>query len=335
MRLESARELRNNLDRLLSNQSTRGADMNPVARVIHRWSQTLKGEAEILDGLALGIAPGPQPHQYKLAIRIARASQRRHELVTAISSMARSETDVRVTGLISAQGSKRPQTQDRYRPLRAGASVGHYQTPAGTLGFFARRGAEIGFVSNNHILADCNRANEMDPILQPGTTDGGEHPRDEIGELVTFVRLQTRGKNLVDAAFAKLVDEHNCGTCDVLGIGPISGIADEPTDFYRVVKSGRATGFTEGEITAFEVSPVVHYLGLPPMTFGGQIEIAGTGNNAFSRGGDSGALILDMDGAAVAMLFACSQKGADNDRGLTYANPVGRVLSALEVQLLQ
>jgi hypothetical protein len=59
-----------------------------------------------------------------------------------------------------------------------------------------------------------------------------------------------------------------------------------------------------------------------------QVEIEG-GEEAFSDGGDSGSLILDMDRRAVALLFA----GAD-DANITWANPIRRVLRALGVRLV-
>jgi len=53
------------------------------------------------------------------------------------------------------------------------------------------------------------------------------------------------------------------------------------------------------------------------------------GDEAFSDGGDSGSLILDMERRAVGLLFA----GAD-DANVTWANPIRRVLRALRVRLV-
>jgi hypothetical protein len=95
----------------------------------------------------------------------------------------------------------------------------------------------------------------------------------------------------------------------------------------RVFKFGRTTLFTRGMITAFGLDNLpVNYAprGQPPRiySFDNQIEIVGRPGLPFSRGGDSGSLILDAGRRAVALLFA----GSD-ETGVTYANPIHAVLS--------
>ena len=53
-------------------------------------------------------------------------------------------------------------------------------------------------------------------------------------------------------------------------------------------------------------------------------------------GGDSGSLIVTDNEARnpVALLFAGSNQGGSNGRGLTYANPIDAVLNNLSVRLL-
>ena len=51
-------------------------------------------------------------------------------------------------------------------------------------------------------------------------------------------------------------------------------------------------------------------------------------------GGDSGSLIVDREMRAVALLFAGGETGGTNGLGLTFANPIGAVLSALKAALL-
>ena len=63
----------------------------------------------------------------------------------------------------------------RLRPAPGGVSLGHYQITAGTFGCVVRdqaSGARL-LLSNNHVLANGNEASPEDPILQPGTADGG------------------------------------------------------------------------------------------------------------------------------------------------------------------
>jgi hypothetical protein len=61
-------------------------------------------------------------------------------------------------------------TKSANRPLRIGGSVGHFKITAGTLGCFvrARIGDALHILTNNHVLADENRAKVGDAILQPG-----------------------------------------------------------------------------------------------------------------------------------------------------------------------
>jgi len=50
-----------------------------------------------------------------------------------------------------------------------------------------------------------------------------------------------------------------------------------------------------------------------------QIEIEGDGDDLFSQDGDSGSLIVNSHRLAVALLFAGSDLGGSNGKGLTYA----------------
>ena len=70
------------------------------------------------------------------------------------------------------------------------------------------------------------------------------------------------------------------------------------------------------------------------LRFDGQIEIEGAGSKSFSDGGDSGSLIVNSRMQAVALLFAGSDTGGRNGAGLTYANPIHRVLNELGATLL-
>jgi hypothetical protein len=87
------------------------------------------------------------------------------------------------------------------RPQPCGVSIGHHAITAGTLGCLVRRnGDEDGFyiLSNNHVLADCDRANIGDLILEPGPDDGGRLD-DPIAELSDFEPITAR--------------EHSCNRC--------------------------------------------------------------------------------------------------------------------------
>ncbi len=100
-----------------------------------------------------------------------------------------------------------------------------------------------------------------------------------------------------------------------------------------VKKVGRTTGVTHGRVSAIEVDKVVIDYDMGSLSFDNRIEIESVGNSAFSAGGDSGSLILDEEILGCALLFAGSERGGPNDRGLTYANPIATVLKRLAIEL--
>lgn len=73
---------------------------------------------------------------------------------------------------------------------------------------------------------------------------------------------------------------------------------------------------------------------LGTLRFDQQIEIEGADDVAFSAGGDSGSLVVDEAGQAVALLFAGGDQGGTNGHGLTYANSLPLVLESLKVDLM-
>ncbi len=229
-----------------------------------------------------------------------------------------------------------PWYQKMTRPLRIGASIGHFKITAGTLGAFVRdRGdGSILILSNNHVLANENRAKKGDHILQPGAFDGGQDPAQKVGELLRFVRLKKTGANRVDCAVASIDSGIAFDQRTLTGLGKIAGLGDPVlADDAPVGKVGRTTGTTRGRVSAFEMDNVVVQYDLGVLKFDNQVEIEGTDAGPFSQGGDSGSLIVDGDRRAVALLFAGSDQGGPEGRGLTFANPIHAVFDALKVDL--
>ncbi len=79
----------------------------------------------------------------------------------------------------------------RVRPPQPGCSMGHYHISAGTFGGIVYDNAtgEKLILSNNHVLANTNDAYIGDPILQPGSYDGGAVPEDVVATLYRFVPI--------------------------------------------------------------------------------------------------------------------------------------------------
>lgn len=285
--------------------------------------------------LALGISPDLR-RGYALAVRITGEDPTGTEAMIAdLQEQARGEIDVRRVGRIRALSAptepdapQPAELQQRVRPLIPGLSVAHPDVTAGTLGGFVRIGGALHVLSNNHVLANSDRARVGDPTLQPGPADGGT-AADRIGALAAWVDLDPAAANHVDAAVA-LLDEGVDVDLTAYPGGPLDSVRVDPPESPAVAKIGRTTGFSTGRVTAFEVDGLVIDYPEGAVSFDDQIEVEGD-VGSFSDGGDSGSVIFTRDPrAAYALLFAGSTSGGSTGAGLTYANPLATVLVALE-----
>jgi hypothetical protein len=328
MQLESARNLKRRLTETLLRDLLGPVHRRALGMAARPVATAVGGPATI----ALGIARRT-PRDYRLAVRVQQRGLEDSRHVDLIKKKARREVDIRYIGRVAKR--EVPWYQRRTRPLRIGCSVGHYNVTAGTLGCFVVQGDRIYILSNNHVLADENRARKGDAILQPGKFDGGRRPADVVGKLDRFVKLKATGRNSVDCAIASVGDDVKYSANSLTGIGKLAGLADEFLDEgAAVAKVGRTTGTTRGRVTAFELDNVVVAYDLGNLRFDGQVEVESTGDGPFSQGGDSGSLIVNAQHKGVALLFAGSDLGGSDGQGLTYANPLGAVLEALKVRLV-
>lgn len=282
--------------------------------------------ARVQPAIALGVAPGRRSNDYRLAVRIQSRDFLSGSRINAITRAARNEVDIDYIGLPIKRSS-------RQRPIHPGVSVGHYKITAGTLGAIVRVGIDgkARILSNNHVLADENRAAPGDEILQPGVLDGGQVGQDRVAILDKFVRLTKNRANKVDAALA-VVDSNIDFDPSIPNLGRFTEIV-RPENVINVAKLGRTTGLTRGRVTAIEVDAVAVRFSTGILRFDGQIEISGTSKTKpFSDGGDSGSLIVDpRRQAAVGLLFAGSDQGGANELGVTYATPLDVVFDQLGV----
>jgi hypothetical protein len=260
-------------------------------------------------------------------------------------------TDVVETGVLRAhQG-----PDDRWRPVVVpGVSMGHYDITTGTFGCLVRRNGEVFILSNNHVLANINKGEPGDAILQPGPSDGGR-AEDRVATLAEFVPIdfgtsdaecgivrtlgiilnrlaelvgsshrfeavrQTPGVNRVDAALAHPL-RPDLVSSDILYIGTPAG-AGEATLGMRVQKTGRTTGYTTGTVTQIDATVRIDYDGPSAMLEGQLI------TTPMSQPGDSGSAVLDMGKRVVGLLFA----GSD---AATVLNPIDQVLDAFGVEVV-
>lgn len=342
MHLDSVRELKAELIGSPAAAAARGAPLTAFADLVMsagaaRRAQQTRTADPLPRTVALGVARRGR-RDYRLAVRVQRRSVLTTGYIEILRRRARSEVDVRYVGYVGKLKAARPPAQTRQRPLRIGLSIGHYAITAGTLGAFVRRrdSGEPRILSNNHVLANENRARRDDPVLQPGAYDGGRIPRDRVGGLAEFVRLSKSRVNYVDCALATIDAPVRFTPDAIRGHGKLRGVLADPVDVDEIVaKLGRTTGFTRGRVTAFELDNVVVGYDAGNLRFDDQIEIEGADSGPFSDGGDSGSVIFTATGhQAVALLFAGGDTGGSNGAGLTYANPIATVLGRLRAELL-
>jgi hypothetical protein len=261
-------------------------------------------------------------------------------------------TDVFESGEIVAQ----QDPTGKFRPAPGGVSVGHIGVTAGTLGMWVKKNGKDHILSNNHVLANSNKGNIGDTILQPGAHDSGT---EKIAELAEFIQIKFGGEdNLVDCAIARAVETENgdsgCNIAgsiasllnrgasgmgrktrlkalkvqaiedivkdEILNIGKVSRVTEAALGL-EVKKMGRTTGLTTGKITQLDATINVSF-GVQSAFFTDQVI-----TTDMSQGGDSGSvLVTKADNQLVGLLFA----GSDT---LTVFNRIQNVISALGITI--
>ncbi|MGH2662507.1 MAG: hypothetical protein ACRDH8_06800 [Actinomycetota bacterium] len=328
MKLDSCRELKAQLaGRIFERMAMSAEEVSGYGMP----ARNVKRVEAIRPTIALGVSQ--RRKGYRVAVRIQRRGMERSRHLQVILKEAKGEVDVRYVGRVVKRASW---FQSRHRPLRIGTSIGHAAVSAGTLGCFVRtKDGEPCILSNNHVLADENKGKRGDPILQPAVFDGGKRPGDIAGRLAKYVRLRRNETNTVDCATCTVGRSVEFNPSRLRGVGPLAGVVPPGGDVDLVVKLGRTSGRTRGRVTAFEMDNLVVAYDMGILRFDDQVEIEDAENGSFSEGGDSGSLIFTAsDRLGFALLFAGSEQGGSNGKGLTYANPLTAVLDSLKVELL-
>ena len=214
------------------------------------------------------------------------------------------------------------------RAVPIGVSTGHPSITAGTLGCRLTDGINVYALSNNHVYANKNLAFIGDPVIQPGTFDGGSTPGDTIGTLIGFEPIDfSGGDNTIDAAIAVSSTALLGNATPSDGYGRPKTKTVSPYINQKVKKYGRTTGFTKGQVVALNAVVNVNYSYESGWVarFVNQIVIS---PGSFSAPGDSGSLVV-VDGKGkekaddrkpVGLLFAGSSL-------YTIANPMDAVLA--------
>ena len=212
-------------------------------------------------------------------------------------------------------------------PVPAGVSTSNDNGCfAGTRGFLAFKGGQVGYITNNHVAAAgganlCpGSASIGEPQYHLGTFDNNctTVGTIQIGTLNSFIAFKGGRKNKVDAAF--VASNTSLISATILDIGTPTSNAVNPTLGMTVRKSGRTTGFTSGTISTINATVRVSYgAGCGTYTFTGQFVVT---PGSFSAGGDSGSPVVDSGNNPVGLLFAGSSSS-------TICNPIKVVLTEL------
>ena len=204
---------------------------------------------------------------------------------------------------------------------------------SGTLGSLVGDMSDTQFIlSNNHVIADTNRAKKGELIVQPGlaeqTIQCNKIKSDAVATFSRTVKIKfgKHNKNTIDAAIAAV--KPGDVNPEILNIGAIAGSTVDPTVGLAVQKMGRTTCVTSAAISVVSMNGSVNYGSGKIANFVNQIVIDSPG---FSGPGDSGSLVLTQDTCPrpVGLLFAGSSDGS-----MTIANPITAVLDGLKVAMV-
>ncbi|HEX5493977.1 MAG TPA: hypothetical protein VFX70_05300 [Mycobacteriales bacterium] len=225
---------------------------------------------------------------------------------------------------------------NRYDPLVGGCSTAPARiTDAyGTVGIPVRDNAtgQQRVLSCWHVFCDDPNWEHLDHrITQPAIILGGRTATDTIGSVVA-AKL---GQIVINFGYDLYVD---CAVCDVtmrpavpkiIHIGALQGTRT-PIVGELVRKYGATTEDTFGLVQSTNFTTRVDYPGIGIVTFYYQYRITPPNLTmpSFSRGGDSGSIVVDTENRALGMVFAGSEA-----MRYTAANPMYMVLGALNISL--
>ena len=209
------------------------------------------------------------------------------------------------------------------RPISAGAGISAQFGKRGSAGCVVVQAGDATrhVLSAAHVLAYAANAASGDIIVEP--------PRDEpgstrLGTLVDFEPLLDDGTdNLMDAALARL-DAPGDVLPAPLHIGALDPAPVEPVLYASVRKFGAATGHTLGVVSDAQADVTMN----GSVRYKDLFEIKGC-EVPFSKGGDSGALVVDaLTNRPMGLIVG------GNGEFRTYATPISRVLARFHATIV-
>jgi hypothetical protein len=216
---------------------------------------------------------------------------------------------------------------------------------AGTFGCLVRsQDGTLYGLSNNHVTGGCNYAVPGLQILAPGSLDvaAGAQDPETIGhhaKAYPFVdgipEIVTADDNL-DAALFKIADSNRVSSMQ-------RAAYDTPAECIpmqvgmRVSKVGRTTGLTHGEVVSElpdceGIEYDVDVCGGKKYVYFKSLFVIVATHGDFSQGGDSGSLVINIDGNGVRRAVGIIVGG--DGTGLSFALSLDRVLEHFDVALV-
>jgi len=215
------------------------------------------------------------------------------------------------------------------RPARGGDSVGlgRKDGPTGTLAcMVADKDTGIVYLlSCCHVLTDPGSPAIGAILCQPGSKDGG-YPNHRIGTLARYEPIAFGGHvaNRIDAALG-LPDSVGDLLPGIREIGEVHGFNPSPPHRAVVQKFGKATKRTTGVLRYKDMSFILTLRSGEALFARQYCVVAPKGR--FAQEGDSGALVVDEQQAAIGLVFAIA-----SDLDLTFVNPIGPIVDRFSIQ---
>lgn len=224
--------------------------------------------------------------------------------------------------------------------MPGGSLIAHFRDKSGgTLGCLVRKPAEPSvwyILSASHVLAWNGFGSVGDAIVLYSKATSASR---RIARLTDYVRFTggVGGTHTLDAAYAR-VDARELVSPRIEGIGLPRGITN-PYKRMSVQLCGAASGQVAGRIESYgESADVTYYTPDRTATFSlrfenqiryGTLDSSGRSIQPITKGGDSGALVLDAQGYAVGLHIASSADGR-----ASICTPLTEILKFFQLELV-
>ncbi|MFF1253517.1 hypothetical protein ACFVYC_13590 [Pseudarthrobacter sp. NPDC058329] len=296
-------------------------------RAIRRWT---KARGIVGYGLAERVTMGQSVDgDLTLKVYVSKKKTKRQlpvrERVPRFASLPGLQTEIPLD--VEEIGDQRLQNNYRIRPLRPGSSIGVVGGETGTLGCLVRLlnpSNTLMLLSNNHVLAGSGRLSKGAVIVQPGPDDGGTVTGDSVGSLFETVAFN------FDLGFNNLCDAAVCMVSNATETNPampniaLRSTAEKVTRGQQIQKHGRTTGHTTGSVKDVNYRTFMNFP-KPNGSSGKAGFLDQVLCSRYSKPGDSGALICDMNGSPVGLHWCGSNI-------VSVFSPISFVLDALKIE---